>query len=897
MASHREIYGEEQAQGAWQENQEHCHFALEAANVGTWEWNIATGEDRWSENMESIHGMPLCSFHGTIEDMMLTVYPEDQDMVRAKIKRAIESGEQYEVEYRTIGQDGGVCWVEAKGRVVYDQRTGQAQRMIGVSTNITKRKVAEMALRDSEARFRMLAKYAPVGIFQLDRDGSCVFVNEHWSTRAGMTPEQCVGKGWRAVHPDDRDRVLRVRSEAISHGQPYAISYRIQAPDGELNWIQTVAVPMRNSAGDVTGYIGTAIDVTEHKLWEAELKQANKQVRDVLESITEMFIAVDYEWRFTYANQSAVEKLAKPLDKILGKNIWELLPKVAATDFQFQFERVMSKRVPAHFEFLAPHGSWFDVHAYPSNDGLSAYILDITVRKKNEEELSRLAAIVDASEDAIISLALDGTVLTWNRGAERIYGYSAQEMIGRNINVIRLADVDETGERLESLGLGETFRNFQARRIRKDGRLIWISATASPIRDGRGQVVAISSTSRDITEIKALEEQLRQAAKLESLGVLAGGIAHDFNNLLVGILGNASFMKNLFPMTSPARPMLDGVIAAGERAAMLTRQLLAYSGKGKFLIRPVDISDLVREMTTLVQASVPKTVTLQMRLASNLPAVVADVAQLQQLIMNLVFNAAEAIGDTSGSVTVITGEQQIVAGQSSQTTVAGNLAPPGRYVFFEVKDTGAGMDEATIPRIFDPFFTTKFTGRGLGLSAALGIVRGHEGYIQVASSPGRGSTFKVLFPAAQRKIAPRQAREVKDDLTGSGVVLVVDDEELVRRMAATTLAHFGYTILEASNGQEAIDVFQRNASQIMLVILDLSMPVMNGVECLRGLKNIKRDVPVLLSSGFSEAEAESRFQSAGATSFLQKPYTALHLAVLVKAALSRSRGETLRRVA
>jgi PAS domain S-box-containing protein len=236
LVQFREITGGKHVQAASREDGERYRFQLEAANVGTWEWNFATGEDRWSGNMESIHGMPPGSFHGTIQDMMQTVHPEDRDMVSRKVRRAIDRGEQYEVEYRTIGQDGQVNWIEAKGRVLYDRYTGQPLCMIGVGTNITERKAAEMALRDSEARFRTLAKHAPVGIFQLDRSGSCVFVNEYWSARAGMTPEQSINDGWlRAVHPDDREQVLRIRSEAIRRGQPYAVNYRIQTPNGKLS--------------------------------------------------------------------------------------------------------------------------------------------------------------------------------------------------------------------------------------------------------------------------------------------------------------------------------------------------------------------------------------------------------------------------------------------------------------------------------------------------------------------------------------------------------------------------------------------------------------------------------------------------------------------------------------
>jgi PAS domain S-box-containing protein len=491
---------------------------------------------------------------------------------------------------------------------------------------------------------------------------------------------------------------------------------------------------------------------------------------------------------------------------------------------------------------------------------------NITGRKKNQEQLSRLAAIGDASEDAITMHALDGTVLIWNKGAEKITGYSAEEVIGRNINRILPLDAVETEHELaesegiqESVRRGESLHHLQVKRIRKDGRLILM---------------------------------LRQAAKLESLGVLAGGIAHDFNNLLV--VGNASLLSDILPPASPARPMLAGLIEASERAAPLIRQLLAYAGKGKFVIQPLDLSGLVGEMIALVRASVPKTAGLQLRLAP-VPRVVGDVAQLQQLVMNLVINAAEAIGQNPGLVTVTTVERQIAAGDINRAAIGTDPIPSGRYIVFEVEDNGVGMDEATMAKIFDPFFTTKFTGRGLGLSAALGIVRGHEGFIQVASSPGRGSTFKVLFPAGPEQTAPPRVPEGKDDLAGSGVILLVDDEDLVRGMAASTLAHWGYTVLEAANGEEAIDLFKRDSSRIVLVILDLSMPVIGGDECLSRLKSIKPDIPVLLSSGFSETEATLRFQSFGA-GYLQKPYTAKHLAKLVKAALSNN-GETLGRVA
>jgi CheY-like chemotaxis protein len=329
--------------------------------------------------------------------------------------------------------------------------------------------------------------------------------------------------------------------------------------------------------------------------------------------------------------------------------------------------------------------------------------------------------------------------------------------------------------------------------------------------------------------------------------------------------------------------MLEDVIHASERAADLTRQLLAYSGHGRFIIEPVDISELVREMVGLIRTSIPKAARLRLELADGLPPVIADATQIQQLIMNLVINGAEAMGDRPGVVTVTTGVQEL-DGQPAGAVGADEIAP-GEYVLLEVRDDGAGMDESTIGRIFDPFFTTKFTGRGLGLSAVLGIVRGHKGSIRVASNPGKGSSFQVLLPAAREHAPPSVIPEPPQDLTGRDLVLVVDDEELVRRAASLALERLGYRVIMASDGSEAIGLFQRVSNQIALVILDLSMPVMSGEECLKKLKGIRPDIPVLLSSGFSEAEAVRRFQASGVTGFLQKPYTARRLAELVKTSL------------
>ena len=444
---------------------------------------------------------------------------------------------------------------------------------------------------------------------------------------------------------------------------------------------------------------------------------------------------------------------------------------------------------------------------------------------------------------------------------------------------------DEEREILERIKRGERVEHFETARLRKDGRRIDVSLTISPIRDREGHITGASHIARDITEGKRFKEQLLQTAKLESLGVLAGGVAHDFNNLLVGILGNASLALETLSSNNPSRTMIRDILDASERASLLTRQLLAYAGKGRFIVEPISLSGLVREISNLVQTSIPRTAQLRLELQENLPMIEGDAGQLHQLVMNLVINGAEAIGPDQNGILLVTTGVQDVDDAYLKTAFSPVEIQPGKYVTLEVHDTGCGMDEGTIQRIFDPFFTTKFTGRGLGLAAVQGIVRGHRGALKVYSTPGRGTTFKVLLPCSDQSQVESGPTDSQQLLGGTATILVIDDEPLVRRTTKSMLEHYGYTVVVAESGKEGVDLFNVLTDRVSLVLLDMTMPIMNGEETLRHLKTSQPDVKVILSSGYNEVEAIQRFTGKGLAGFIQKPYSAAALAEKVKMAL------------
>jgi PAS domain S-box-containing protein len=385
----------------------------------------------------------------------------------------------------------------------------------------------------------------------------------------------------------------------------------------------------------------------------------------------------------------------------------------------------------------------------------------------------------------------------------------------------------------------------------------------------------------DVTERKSeeekrrqLERQMQQTQKLESLGVLAGGIAHDFNNLLTVILGNASLALDELPPTSPACDSLRAIEETSLRAAELCRQMLAYSGKGQFVIETIQLGKLIGEMVSLLKASISKKAMLGLNFQEPLPALRGDPSQIRQIVMNLVINASEALGEHAGTITLATGLMKCTRDDLSDAWFDERLAE-GLYIWLEVSDNGCGMDPETRRRIFEPFFTTKFTGRGLGLSAVLGIVRGHRGALKVHSEPGVGTTFKVLFPAVEQDwmVVARPDAVKPAGRQHAGTILLVDDEESVRTTACRMLERSGFQVLTAADGRKALEIYRARRSEIALVLLDLTMPDLDGEETFHALRQIDPNVRVILSSGYTESEIIPRFAGQGLTGFLQKPYT------------------------
>lgn len=642
-------------------------------------------------------------------------------------------------------------------------------------------------------------------------------------------------------------------------------------------------------------------------------------LRAVLESPRNIVIfALDRQYRYLAFNEGHRRTMQAiwEVDIVAGQNMLEVIRREDdRARAKANFDRALAGE---HFVVIEEYGDealerrYFEDVYSPVVDaegnviGLTLFLTDITEQKRNADQLEEYRVGLEAlvaerttalrrSEELYRTLVLnapisvfvhrDHVLLYANPSAVGLSGeISAEALLRRRLDDI----VDRPREAVDGASRIELVLH------RADGTRVDVEWTSIGMDfEGRPATIslALDVSARKIAdaERRRLEEQMRETQKLESLGLLAGGIAHDFNNLLVGILGNADLAIRGLGVVRPDDPLLvqiQRVKTAAIRAAELTGQMLAYSGKSSFIVRTIDLGELVREMVDLVGVTIPNGVRLVLDFAGDLPAFEGDGAQIRQVVMNLITNAVDAVGE-EGTITLRTSVLTADRGLLSATLVDDAL-PAGPYLCLEVSDTGVGMDETTKARLFDPFFTTKTKGRGLGLAAVVGIVRAHEGAITVTSEPNVGSTFRVFLPCTDRPAVSPPPPSTLDDWRATGTVLIADDEPHVRQVLVMMLTDIGFSVLEAASAPACLDLYRANAAKIGAVMVDLKMPGGGGREVVRALRAEGHDVPIVVSSGYSEDAVGAELRADPKVAFLEKPFEYSTFVRTLKAALGVS---------
>lgn len=643
-----------------------------------------------------------------------------------------------------------------------------------------------------------------------------------------------------------------------------------------------------------TREIRESLDSARHEL--AERKQAEKSLREselrfrTLAETAASAIVIAQGTQLRYANTAAEALMGYSKEELMSMNIWELIHP----DFLEQLVSIETERQDQHpalvrseIQIIRKDGStrWVEFAAtFMELEGEVASLgiaSDISERKRAEEKLRWLTYAVEQSPSMVAITDTDHNVVYVNPRYTEVTGYTTEDASAMYLGDLSMELEEAELKKLSDANASGAEWQGEFHKQKKSGEWYWARVSNSPIKNADGEITHYLEIHEDITERKQAEEAMRQTQKMESLGILAGGVAHDFNNLLVAILGQTSLAQAKLPLNSPARANILKAVSAAQRASDLTRQMLVYSGRGEFEIQPVNLNSLILDNLRLFDAAIAKNVIMRSDLADNLPYIEADAGQMQQLIMNLLLNAAEAIGDQPGTIIVRTHCQTVDENGLKTNLYAGDTLSSGQYVAFELRDNGSGMDEHTLSKIFDPFFTTKFTGRGLGLAAVLGIVRGHHGGLHVDSQIGRGTTFKLLFPASTVKPAALDT-EPEHDSHLQGVILVIDDEQPVREVVTDILEAAGVEVMTATDGVTGIRMYRERMADVSLVLLDWSMPGMSSEETLSKIRNINPDARVLLSSGYAQEDATSHFKGNELTGFVQKPYSASTLIKLLR---------------
>ena len=745
-------------------------------------------------------------------------------------------------------------------------------------------------------QYTSLAELAPVGIFRTDAVGRCLYVNDRWSEIAGLSLQEALGDGWtKTLHPEDRERVGRKWEQAAREQQKFSDEYRFLRPDGMITWVLGQAKAELNSKGLPVGHVGTITDITERKEAEARLTRSEERLRIILDGLDALVYVADME---TY-DLLFMNKYGRNIfGNIAGKKCWQILqtdqngPCAFCTNAKLLSANGAPTGVYA-WEFQNTiTRQWFDCRdqAIRWHDGRLVRMeiaTNITLQKQAGEDIRKAKEEWERTFAAIGDIATiqdtSHRILRANRKACEVLGFTAEELAGKFCYevfhggtqpcdgcpaVLTARDATTHTAEIVHEGLGRTF-----------------SVSAAPVCDQDNELLSIIYISRDVTELKALEQQLRQAQKMEAIGTLAGGIAHDFNNILTPVLGYSEIISESLPAGSPLVEPAREILKAGRRARDLVKQILTFSRQTDQERSPLKIQIVIKEALKLLRSSLPTTIEIKQNIATE-AMVLADPTMIHQVIMNLCTNAYHAMRETGGTLGVSLTEVEI----SADDYVTELHLKPGTYLRLEVSDTGCGMPHSLLERIFEPYFTTKAKGEGtgLGLSMVHGIVTSLGGHITVYSEPDKGTTFHVYLPKCMENKGMGQTAATAAPLPrGNEHILVVDDETVVAELMQKTLGGLGYRVSTCIDSRQALKQFEAQPATFDLVITDMTMPHLNGAELSQQLLAIRPGLPIILCTGFSEIINEEKAWALGIRRLLMKPVLRDELARVLRQVLDQ----------
>ncbi|PTY05164.1 hypothetical protein DB347_16980 [Opitutaceae bacterium EW11] len=876
--------------------------AMAISKTGMCSLDLTTGILDCSADYARILGVPGETLRrDTLADTVARrSHPQDRAGVRECLARAMagEPGGLYPA--RIVLPDGNTR-VLAFEHGIWPMPDG-SKRLIGVVQDVTDRTSNDRSLADQHRQLEHLMNALPGVVFQLRRSADGQFTLPflspgtyeligHPASELSRSPARLL----ETIAGGDIPALLRSLAFSAESLAPWEWEAEVLRPDGLTCWVRMNAVPVRDVQSSSITWHGFGTDITAAKEAEQALRESERRLQFTqfaVDHVRDSVVFINADGDRLYVNDEGCRMSGYTREELLQSKIWSTFSSFTRERYD-EMWRYLKTCGTQTFEaalvtkqgLVRPVDVSVTFIGFGGQEIVFAIARDISARKaaetalrQSEERLRLTQFALDHARDIVSISDRQGDQLYVNNTFCRFTGFSREELGSvklweafHSLNQQRFEALWDDVKRCGTL-------TFELELRTRSGEEKPLEVIATYLDFGGRE--AICTISRDLTPRRAAEQekarmqqQLQETQKLESLGVLAGGIAHDFNNLLTGVLGNASLARDRLPSESDLHGPLRQIERAATRAAELCQQMLAYAGKGRFVVEPVNLSLLVEDTAKLLDLSVARRAKLELQLDPTVPPVLADATQLRQIVMNLVLNAAEAINQPNGLITVSTGPMQVDAPFLAEARVTAEL-PEGPGVYLEVKDTGAGMTRETLERIFEPFFTTKFTGRGLGLAAVVGIVRSHHGALCVRSEPGHGTTFRLVL-AAHDEAAPPASHTppifpVKAH--NQGRVLVVDDEESVRSVSRQALERMGFTVDLAEDGEAALALLRREPHAYSFILLDYTMPGIDGAQTLREIRGITPDARVVLMSGFPEQQARERLGEHVLSGFIQKPF-------------------------